>query len=254
MKRRLKVFLGVLGVFVLLFLTFVVTLWFVFAPENWHHRKARFGKAAEKGKLVVDAIKAYESNHGTLPPSLAALIPAHLKSVPLTGLRDYPTFEYLVFTNSKSSLVWYDLGSRKGKPMAGLWVYIEGEPEHAILALTLDQDDRVVDARADRMPEKHQQADFDAEKWKRNESRIEMVRSLPRYVSLEHKPFTELKEFLGEPAGMRILRNSPWELRIECSNGILNWDVFFYWPTKDYPQNIYGGSTERIGEWAYVHE
>lgn len=138
--------------------------------------------------------------------------------------------------------------------MAGLWVYIEGEPDHAILALTLDQDNRVVDARADRMPVEHQQTDFDPEKWKRNESRIEMVRSLPRHVSLEHTPFAALKEFLGEPTGMRTLRNSPWELRIECSKGVLNWDVFFYWPTKDYPQNIYGGTTEQIGEWAYVHE
>jgi hypothetical protein len=35
---------------------------------------------------------------------------------------------------------------------------------------------------------------------------------------------------------------------------MLNWDVFFYWPTQDYPKTIYGGSTERIGQWAYVHE
>lgn len=35
MKRWTKGFLGVLGILVLLFLTFVVTLWFIIAPESW---------------------------------------------------------------------------------------------------------------------------------------------------------------------------------------------------------------------------
>ncbi len=45
-----------------------------------------------------------------------------------------------------------------------------------------------------------------------------------------------------------------WELKVECSIGFLNWDVFIYWPTEKYPSNIYGGSTELIRNWAYVHE
>lgn len=47
---------------------------------------------------------------------------------------------------------------------------------------------------------------------------------------------------------------SPWELRLPCSSGPMNWDVFFYWPTHRYPGAIYGGSVERVGDWAYVHE
>jgi hypothetical protein len=48
--------------------------------------------------------------------------------------------------------------------------------------------------------------------------------------------------------------NARWELRVQCPLGLMNWDVFFYWPGTDYPNAIYGGSVERIGGWAYVHE
>ena len=37
-------------------------------------------------------------------------------------------------------------------------------------------------------------------------------------------------------------------------NGIMDFDVFFYWPSETYPDAIYGGVVERIGDWAYVHE
>lgn len=45
-----------------------------------------------------------------------------------------------------------------------------------------------------------------------------------------------------------------YELGIFCGEGILNWDRFFYWPSEQYPDVIYGGGVERIGRWAYVHE
>jgi hypothetical protein len=47
---------------------------------------------------------------------------------------------------------------------------------------------------------------------------------------------------------------APWELRVPCSTGFINWDVFFYWPGKQYPERAYGGTIERIRDWAYVHE
>jgi hypothetical protein len=81
-----------------------------------------------------------------------------------------------------------------------------------------------------------------------------MVRSLSEHVPLKGATLSEVRLTLGEPTEISTLRNTPWELRIDCSNGILNWDIFFYWPTKDYPKYIYGGNTELIGEWAYVHE
>jgi hypothetical protein len=45
-----------------------------------------------------------------------------------------------------------------------------------------------------------------------------------------------------------------YELRVQTSRGFLNWDVFVYWPERQYPARMYGGSIERIGYGAYVHE
>ena len=44
-----------------------------------------------------------------------------------------------------------------------------------------------------------------------------------------------------------------YELKVYCSHG-MSFDSFFYWPKKEYPQRIYGGEVQRIGDWAYVHE
>jgi len=45
-----------------------------------------------------------------------------------------------------------------------------------------------------------------------------------------------------------------YEIKIDTSLGALNWDVFVYWPSKNYPDRMYGGEVQRIGDWAYVHE
>ncbi len=45
-----------------------------------------------------------------------------------------------------------------------------------------------------------------------------------------------------------------YELSVDCPSGLLNWDRFVYWPSKTYPDGLYGGRVERIGDWAYVHE
>ncbi len=204
--------------------------------------------------VVVEAIERFEAVHGSPPNSLEDLIPNYLPSKPHTGLGKYPEYEYRIFANPGSSLVWYDLGSRNGMPMAGLWAYVDGDPKHAILALTLDKNGGLTDARVDRMPKEHENIEFDIEKWKMGESGIEMVRDIPNLVPLENATIGDVKKLLGEPNGKRVLNNSPWELLIYCSSGVLNWDVFFYWPTHDYPDYIYGGATERIGKWCYVHE
>jgi hypothetical protein len=48
--------------------------------------------------------------------------------------------------------------------------------------------------------------------------------------------------------------NVPYELRVNCPLGFLNWDCFIYWPSESYPDNIDGAFTELIGRWAYLHE
>ena len=45
-----------------------------------------------------------------------------------------------------------------------------------------------------------------------------------------------------------------YELSIPCPSGGINFDVFVYWPEQGYPDSMYGGGIERIGNWAYVHE
>lgn len=221
---------------------------------GWERRRERFERAGERGMAVVAAIDAYAADHGAPPPKLNALVPRYLPQIPKTGLRAYPEYEYRVFTNRRTSLAWYDLGSRGDRPMAGLWVYSEGDPGHAILALKLDQSDRVIEARLDRMPKEYERQPFDAVKWKQGLSRIEMARALTQQVRLEGATLDEVRAALGEPAEVNVVRDAPWELRIDCGGMGLNWDVFFYWPSEHYPRYIYGGVTERIGRWAYVHE
>jgi hypothetical protein len=222
--------------------------------EPWSMRKARFAHAAERARPLVEAIRRYEQEHGQAPASLQALLPGYLPRVPRTGLLDYPDFIYNRFTNTHYSLLWWDLGHRNGKPMTGLWCYAEGDPNHAILALTVDQQQRVVAARVDRMPAAPRKAAFDSGRWRKKEGRMEMVRSLPQHTNLLSQGTNAVLNVLGSPDGESTLRDSPWELRINCSWAGLNWDVFFYWPTGKYPGYIYGGSTERIGDWVYVHE
>jgi hypothetical protein len=52
------------------------------------------------------------------------------------------------------------------------------------------------------------------------------------------------------------IQTSPgsFELRIDCTSGVINFDRFIYWPAGTYPDRIQGNGVERIGKWAYVHE
>lgn len=119
---------------------------------------------------------------------------------------------------------------------------------------------------------------FAPENWGKRKARFEMVSSTGMVVveaiqkySVEHGapppnlqalvpqylpfvPQTGLRDYPTFQYQVSANSNAPWEVRVECSSGFLNWDVFFYWPTEDYPKQIYGGSTELIGKWAYVHE
>lgn len=47
---------------------------------------------------------------------------------------------------------------------------------------------------------------------------------------------------------------NPWVLYINCTSGGINLDRFIYFPKQNYPDKGYGGSLERVGKWAYVHE
>jgi hypothetical protein len=45
-----------------------------------------------------------------------------------------------------------------------------------------------------------------------------------------------------------------YDLSISCPVGALNWDSMHYWPTGTYPEQAWGGVTEKVDGWVYVHE
>jgi hypothetical protein len=46
---------------------------------------------------------------------------------------------------------------------------------------------------------------------------------------------------------------NPWLLWVDCTQGF-SFDKFYYFPNQAYPTQGYGGSWERIGDWAYFDE
>jgi hypothetical protein len=47
---------------------------------------------------------------------------------------------------------------------------------------------------------------------------------------------------------------NPWALEVFTPGPGINFDCFIYYPDQNYPETGFGGSLERIGAWAYVHE
>lgn len=79
---------------------------------------------------------------------------------------------------------------------------------------------------------------------------------VPKYIA--HVPTTGMAaypnyEFVSGAKAKEYSEN-PWALFVPTTTGGLNWDVFLYLPRQNYPQEGYGDTLERIGDWAYVHE
>lgn len=47
--------------------------------------------------------------------------------------------------------------------------------------------------------------------------------------------------------------DNAWNITI-LTGEVLNFDMFFYCPKKNYPPDVGGNWVEAIGEWAYLHE
>ena len=60
-------------------------------------------------------------------------------------------------------------------------------------------------------------------------------------------------EYLTGPSAQRYDGNR-WVLIVKPPFRGIGWDLFLYFPDQNYPRQGYGGSLERIGDWAYVHE
>ncbi len=61
---------------------------------NNHSQNSAFNNAAINGERITTALRKYHSEHDAYPNSLKELVPKYLPSIPKTGLRRYPVFEY----------------------------------------------------------------------------------------------------------------------------------------------------------------
>ena len=220
---------------------------------DWEKRKIRFQEATLRAEPLILAITAYTSAIGYPPTALADISPEYLEKLPATGLEECNSFEYRSLMHKQGSVVWYGLGSRQGQPYSGKSSYSDGDPDHAILVFSLDSQGKITNALFDRMPKGREPVEFESERWKAGGNRIEMALALSETYRLHGMPRNVFEPLLGPPDGSRVVQSAPWELRINCPTGLLNHDTFVYWPTQQYPQHLYGGSTESIGRWVYVH-
>ncbi|HED18333.1 MAG TPA: hypothetical protein ENI74_02380 [Gammaproteobacteria bacterium] len=223
------------------------------AAQDWEKRKPRFQEAALRAEPLILAISAYTSAIGHSPTAFDDIVPEYLEKLPATGLRGCGSFEYRSLTHKLGSIVWYDLGSRQGRPWSGQSRYSDGDPDHAILAFALDAEGKITSALIDRMPKGSEPEEFESAGWRKKENRIGMALALSDTYRLYGMPADVFESLLGPPDGSRLVQGAAWELRINCPTGLLNHDAFVYWPTQKYPQHLYGGYTEPIGGWVYVH-
>lgn len=57
-------------------------------------RMSAFHGLAERSRVLVEAVRRYDADHGRPPASLEALVPRYLPEVPSTGMPAYPEYEY----------------------------------------------------------------------------------------------------------------------------------------------------------------
>ena len=235
---------------------FVALLYLLFfsstTEEQGRVRKGQYFQATLRAEPLIEAIHSYTRYYHARPDQLSQLVPKFIDGIPDTGVAECDRFKYVNYRGSRVEILWYDLGSRDGLPMAKKSQYSDGDPGHAVLVFTLAGGDGVVGAKFDRMPKEYAAVEFDSEKWLAGRERIAMAADLPEKYELNRMPRSVLEKLLGHPDGVRVLRDTPWELRINCPRSLTERDVIFYWPTERYSEQLYGGNTELIGNWLFI--
>jgi hypothetical protein len=227
----------------------------IVSMTTWPMHRSALTRVEHHAAPLIAAIDTYTHEVGEPPASFAVLVPKYIAAVPISGLAAYPTFSYTRFSTKTARRVlwWYDLGARHGRTVTTNWEYPDGDTGHALLALELDGEDRVVSVKADRMAEEPSLATFTRADWdKKPIDRQEMVADLQHRFPLDGRSADEVKQLLGEPDGTRILVSSPWELSLRTwpNDG----DKFFYWPTHAYPTVLDSKSVMKVGTWAYTRD
>lgn len=233
--------------------------WYLLWPRTdtaqlWEARKAGFEAAARRAEPLLTAIRAYSDDKGEPPQALDELLPQYLREIPETGLQRCRRFEYRLLPDKQAFLVWYDLGSRQGRAIAGRSRYRDGDPDHAILVFTLDGGETITSALIDRAPKDIEPVDFHATRWKAGQGRMQMAPALAETYRLYRMPRAVFEDLLGPADGSRALDRVPWELRISCPTGLFSPNALIYWPGGQYPAHLYGGATEPVGSWVYIRD
>lgn len=76
---------------------------------------------------------------------------------------------------------------------------------------------------------------------------------LPAIPATGMAAYPEYRYDTGDETKQDFFGN-PWAVSILTPASFLNFDELLYFPKQNYPEVGYGGSLERIGDWAYVHE
>jgi hypothetical protein len=221
--------------------------------QAWETRRHRLQQAVLQVQPLIGAISAYTATTGQPPAALADLIPVYLDRLPDTGRQVCRRVEYRTLLHKQGSIAWYDLGPHQGEPGSGESRYQDGDPDHAILVVTLDARHQITGAVIDRAPKDREPGEFDPDGWQSGGDRIAIALAFAETFRLYGMPREVLEQLLGPPDGSRDVQGAPWELRFNCPTGLLNHDSLVYWPDGNYPLHLYGGVTEAIGNWVYVH-
>jgi len=75
---------------------------------------------------------------------------------------------------------------------------------------------------------------------------------LPAIPSTGMAAYPRYEYHVGEKAAH--YDGNPWVVVVFTPSGGINFDTFMYFPLQNYHKTGYGGSLERISDWAYVHE
>ncbi len=70
------------------------------------------------------------------------------------------------------------------------------------------------------------------------------------YPKYEYQPKSTNDTFCWAPWP----EGNSWVLYVNTPSGVINWDMFIYFPNGKYPKHAYSSWLERIGNWAYCHE
>lgn len=85
----------------------------------------------------------------------------------------------------------------------------------------------------------------------------ELVELVPDYLSAVPdtgiRACPEYRYYSGDIARKQYAGN-PWVLWFPAPVFGVGFDEMLYFPKQNYPKRGYGGSLERVADWAYVHE